>query len=357
MRRFAVLAIPVLLSACGQSPSAPPAAHAPAPYRVERLGGATTALEARYAGSIEGVEETVVIARTAGTVESLPHDVGDRVAAGTVVVRLRSAEQRSGAAQAEAAVRAAAAAATETATRRARLTDMHARQVVPKATLDGAVAADEAAQAQLAAARAAREAAREGLAYTAAAAPYAAVITSRPVRLGQVVAPGTPLFGVLADGRLRITVDLPADAAAALRATGSTATVYLPAGPLRLAPTTLAPAIDGQSGTTRARFDLPAGTAGLVSGGTASIGVAQHATGAVLSVPATALVERDEVTAVYVWDSATGRTRLRQVRPGTPLPDGRIAILGGLRPGDEVAVESSAALLQLQQARRAGAGE
>jgi len=355
VRRFAVLALPFLVIACGGQSAAPPAATSAAPYAVERLKPAGSPLESRFVGQVEGLEETVITARTGGTVEALLHDVGDRVAAGTVVVRLRSAEQRSGAAQAEAAVRAAAAAATESATRRARLADMHARQVVPKSVLDAAVANDEAAQARLAAAQAAREAAREGLAYTTAAVPYAAVITSRTVRLGQVVVPGMPLFGVLgASGRLRVVVDLPGALAATLRDPATTATLYLPSGPLRIRPTTLAPAIDSESGTTRARFDLPADTPGLVSGMHASVGLGAAGEGQVITVPAAALVERDEVTAVYVWDAANGRTRLRQVRPGATTPDGRIAILGGLRAGDEVAIDAAAALRQLQQARRAG---
>ena len=179
MRKIPALFLPLLLAACGHEPPPPVTGPHPAPYVVETMAPGETGMELRFSGRIEGINATVVTARTAGTVSALPHEIGDRVPAGAVVVRLRSTEQRSSAAQAEAAVRAANAQATETALRRSRIADMQARQVVAKATLDTAVAADEAAQGQLAAAQAAREAAREGMAYTAAAAPYAAIITDR----------------------------------------------------------------------------------------------------------------------------------------------------------------------------------
>lgn len=361
MRKFLTPFLPLLLAACGQETPPQSKGSSQAPYAVEQLQPAAGGVELRFSGLIEGVNETVVTARTAGTVSALPHEIGDRVPAGAVIVRLRSTEQRAGAAQAEAAVRAATAQATETALRRGRIADMQARQVVAKATLDAAVAADEAAQSQLVAARAAREAAREGVAYTAAAAPYAGIITDRPVKLGDTVAPGTPLFSVLAEGQLRLTVDLPADAAAGLRTAGAKARLYLPSGPVTMAPTRLFPRVDGATGTVRAWFNLPATAGNALAGTPASVGLqppaAANAARPSFTVPRTALVERDEVTAVYVWEATTGRTRLRQVRVGATQGAERVTVLAGLAAGDQVAVEASAALQALQAAPQTARGE
>lgn len=359
MRKLLTPLFPLLLAACGHEPAPQASGPRAAPYAVEQVKPGETGVELRFSGRIEGVNETVVTARTAGTVSALPHEVGDRIAAGTVVVRLRSTEQRSSAAQAEAAVRAATAQATETALRRSRIADMQARQVVAKATLDTAVAADEAAQSQLAAAHAAREAAREGMAYTAAAAPYAALVTDRPVRLGDTVTPGTPLFSVMAEGQLRLTVDLPAAAAASLRSDGTKAVLHLPSGPVEVAPSRLFPVVDGATGTVRAWFNLPSDASNTLAGTSASVGIrsrdAMQQSEPSLSVPRSALVERDEVTAVYVWEPSTGRTRLRQVRVGQPQSADRLTILAGLAAGDHVAIEASAALRALQQPSSAGA--
>jgi multidrug efflux pump subunit AcrA (membrane-fusion protein) len=62
-------------------------------------------------------------------------------------------------------------------------------------------------------------------------------------------------------------------------------------------------------------------------------------------VPAGSLVERSEVTAVYVVDAA-GRPSLRQVRVGERIDD-RVEVLSGLAPGERVALDPLAAIKEL----------
>jgi multidrug efflux pump subunit AcrA (membrane-fusion protein) len=72
---------------------------------------------------------------------------------------------------------------------------------------------------------------------------------------------------------------------------------------------------------------------------------------AALLVPASALVRRSELDAVYVLDDS-GTPRLRQVRLGRTLPDGRIVVLAGLEAGEAVVtnpVAARAALLELNR--------
>jgi hypothetical protein len=59
----------------------------------------------------------------------------------------------------------------------------------------------------------------------------------------------------------------------------------------------------------------------------------------VLAVPASAIVRRGEVTAVYAV-GADGRAQLRQVRTGETVGDGEVEILSGLASGDRVAVNA-----------------
>ncbi len=53
-------------------------------------------------------------------------------------------------------------------------------------------------------------------------------------------------------------------------------------------------------------------------------------------MPATALLRRGEVTAVYVVDR-DGRPQLRQVRVGEGVGDDEVEILAGLSPGERIA--------------------
>jgi len=94
---------------------------------------------------------------------------------------------------------------------------------------------------------------------------------------------------------------------------------------------------DSRTHTSRIRLDLPA-TEGVLPGQFAR---ARFVVGAarVLAIPATALVRRGEVTAVYRVDSE-GRTHLRQVRAGETAGDGEIEILSGLSAGERIAVNA-----------------
>ncbi len=57
-----------------------------------------------------------------------------------------------------------------------------------------------------------------------------------------------------------------------------------------------------------------------------------------LLIPASAVVRRSEVTAVYVVDDK-GAVKLRQVRLGEAAGQDEIEILAGLNPGEQVALE------------------
>jgi multidrug efflux pump subunit AcrA (membrane-fusion protein) len=71
-----------------------------------------------------------------------------------------------------------------------------------------------------------------------------------------------------------------------------------------------------------------------------------------LMVPTRAIVQRSEVTAVYVIDAA-GRISMRQVRLGDEI-DGRTEILSGLAAGDHVALDPLAAARQMETAASGG---
>jgi multidrug efflux pump subunit AcrA (membrane-fusion protein) len=64
-----------------------------------------------------------------------------------------------------------------------------------------------------------------------------------------------------------------------------------------------------------------------------------------LLVPVEALVERGDVTAVYVID-ASGRATLRQIRPGHRF-DGKVEVLAGLSAKERIAVDPIAAMKRL----------
>ena len=69
-----------------------------------------------------------------------------------------------------------------------------------------------------------------------------------------------------------------------------------------------------------------------------------------MTVPASAVVRRGEVAAVYVI-SADQRTSLRQLRLGEAVGAGEIEVLAGLASGDKVITEPVKAGIQLKSAK------
>jgi RND family efflux transporter MFP subunit len=342
--RSAVYAGALLLAACGGGARVQAPATAPGPpLQTVIVEPEQTTSEWRLDGTIEAINHATVAAQTAGRVAAIYYDVGDYVPAGAVIVRLRATEQHAALLQANATLRAASARALETETRYRRIRDMYERQVVPKADLDQATADRDAAAAQLSAARAAVLSAQQGVAYTEVRAPYAGVVTQRLVQMGETVAPGTPLMSGVSLQRLRVAVDIPQSIADVVRRRMKAA-IYVDGRRIEAAHVTVFPVAATTSNTFRAWLDLPEGIPGLYPGMYARVGLVVGERERLL-VPASAIVRRSAVTAVYLVRQ-DGWTSMQQVRLGESYGE-RFEVLSGLEPGDRVALDPLAAMRRL----------
>jgi len=302
-----------------------------------------TPVERKLDGIIEAVNQGTVAAQTSGRVEAILYDVDDFVPAGAVIIRLRATEQRAGLLQAEAALREATAREAEAQTRYQRMAEMYDRRVIPKATLDEVAMNREAAVARLTAARAALQSAKEGVAYTEVRAPYAGVVTKRLVQVGETVSPGTPLMSGISLQYLRVNVDIPQSIVEQVRRIKK-GVVYVEGRRIEATKVTVFPAAESPSSTFRARLELPENATDLYPGMFVKVGFVTGEADRIL-VPTRSLVERSEVTAVYVVE-ASGRASLRQVRVGGRFDD-RVEILSGLAAGEHVALDPLAAIHEL----------
>lgn len=334
-----------VLAGCGGERPAPRTAvkSALATFVVSPV---STPIERRLDGVVEAVNQGTVAAQTAGRVESILYDVNDFVPAGAVIVRLRSTEQRAGLAQAQALLSEAMAREAEAQTRYRRIADMYQRKVVPKASFDEAAANRDAAVARLNSAQAGLASAREGVAYTEVRAPYAGVVTRRLVQVGETVAPGTPLMSGLSLQFLRVTVDIPQSMIEQVRSIRRAA-VYIGEHRIAAASVTIFPEASAPSGAFRARLELPQNAADLYPGMFVKVGFITGEARRLL-VPGSVAVQRSEVTAVYMVDTA-GRISMRQVRLGDRFDD-RIEVLSGLVAGDHVALDPLAAARNFEAA-------
>lgn len=306
----------------------------------------TAPLERAFDGTIEAVNQGTVSAQTSGRVAEVMYDVNDFVPAGAVIVRLRGTEQRAGLGQAQAALNEATATEAEVQKRYARVQELLKERVVSQQQVDQIAAERDAAVARLAAARAGVDAAREGVSYTEIRAPYAGIVTKRHIEVGESVSPGTLLMSGLSLQFLRMTVDLPQSVVEKVRNIRKAA-IYVNGKRVEANKITIFPEASAQSNTFKTRVDLPENATDLYPGMFVKVSFVTGESQRLL-IPASALVERSEITAVYVVDEQ-GRTSLRQVRLGHRFND-RIEVLAGLRVGEKIALDPIAAVAHLGQA-------
>jgi len=305
--------------------------------------GATEASSA-YDGVVQAVRQTSVAAQVPGAVVALEVKAGDAVKAGQVLVRIdsRSAEHAAAASEAQvSAARATQEAAERDFARQKQLVEKH---YISQAALDRAEeqykAATAAAAAQLSTARAVRTESD----FYVVRAPYAGLVAEVPIVQGDMAMPGRALLTMYDPTALRVSVQVPQSVAARARIPDGAQIDLGGIVPGRIKPVAaqLLPAVDATTHTQELRLDLPSGLPPLRPGTFARVWLPVAAsTGNRLYVPASAIVRRTEVTAVYVV-SASGHPSLRQVRVGASAGD-RVEVLSGLDAGEQVALEPQVA--------------
>ncbi|MCG5515710.1 MULTISPECIES: efflux RND transporter periplasmic adaptor subunit [Ectothiorhodospira] len=311
----------------------------------------TLPMEQVLDGRIEAVQQATVSAQTSGRVVEVFFDVDDFVEEGDLILRLRDTEQRSRLEQAEAGLREARARYNEARSDYERIEDIFERQLVSRSEMDRATAALRSARARLESAQAAVEGAREELDHTRVVAPYAGILTERHVETGESVSPGQPLVSGISLEHLRVVTQVPQRHIQAVREHQQARVMLNGAMPVSAEGLTLFPYADPVSASFRVRVQLPDGTPGLFPGMFVKVAFAVGEQKRLL-VPTEAVMQRGEVSAVYVVDE-DGRIRLRQVRTGRAANQDHVQVLAGLEAGERVAVDPVRAGITLKAQREA----
>lgn len=334
------LAAAALATAAGVAVAAAPLETAPVEFR-----DVTRSYPAE--GVVEAVRQSTVAAQTQGRIVELRVDVGDRVQRGDVIARIDPQEASQVVATAEAEVARAEAGLTNARVNLERTKKLVEQKFVSEAALDKAETDFAAAKAQLAAARAGAGQARTGRSYTVIVAPFSGVVATRHVDLGEMAQPGRPLVTLFDPKDLRALVTVPQARLAEMRSPIE-ASVELPAlgKRVRARDVTVLPSADARTHTTQVRLDLPDPLDGVYPGmfarGYFALGTAKK-----LIVPASAVVNRSEVTGAYVV-LGSGAIRFRQLRVGETIPEVGVEVLAGLAAGEQVALDPVLALARLK---------
>jgi len=302
---------------------------------------ATVKQERSYDGIVEAERRSTVSAQVSARIEDVPFDVDDYVERGDIIVQFRDRPVAAELKQAEAAEQEARARLAEARANHGRIQQLFQQDRVSKADMDRITADLRSAEARVKAAEGALIAARESFENTVVRAPFSGIVVERHVEIGEMATVGAPLMTGLSLEHLRVAVDVPQSDIGALRADGE-AWIDLPNGAsLPAESIRVFPYADPSTHTFRARLRLAEGQHGIYPGMWVKVRFLTGEEEALL-VPRSAVVQRSELTAVYVLGE-DGVPRLRQVRLGREQSEGRVAILAGLDDGEVVVTDPGAA--------------
>jgi len=327
MKRLFIITLTTLpLLACSEKPATTPTPVALPKLETITLAPSKVALEVKFDGVIEAINQATVSAQTSGRVVELPVDVGDFVKKGDLIVRFTDVEQKARASGAQAKF-------AEAKAQFARMQDMLAKKLIAKADFDKAEAAFKSAEAGL-------KEANEGASNTAIYAPYAGIVVSRMIKVGETVAPGTPLMTGLSLEQLRAQVDIPQEHIGQVRKFKQARVLLAEGKVLETSDMRIPPSADLQTHSFKVLVNLPSGDHGLFPGTLVKIAFVSGETERLL-VPASAIAQRGEVTGVYVL--ANNALELRMVNLGSRTADNRYPILAGLQAGEQLVADPIAA--------------
>ena len=275
-----------------------------------------------------------------GRVDSIERKEGEAVRKGEVLARVDSRDVSARVAQAEAAVAAARAMEHNARLMLERMERLHARQAATQKDLDDATAGYEAALANLRAAEEGVKAAEVYLTYSEIKAPFDGVVAERMVEVGDMAAPGRPLFVIEDTSKVKIEGQVPESVASEL-VVGDRVVVQIGDRWDQAELSELLPTADPRSRTFTVRALLDNPERQLRSGMFARLTLGGEPR-AVVTAPETAIVRRGPLTGLFIVDDDS-TARLRWVTLGR-VQDDHVEILTGLQVGERVVLSPPSAL-------------
>jgi RND family efflux transporter MFP subunit len=282
---------------------------------------------------VEAVQQATVGAQVAGRVLEVRADAGQSVKKGDVLMRIDAREA------------AEAARAAEAQYANARVSYDRTKSLVTQKFMSSA--ALDKAKADLDAAAANRSAAGAGQSHATIVAPMTGIIARRHAEMGDMATPGKPLFTIYQPGTLRVTASIPQYRLRAMRDVKTARVEFPELGKwVDAVKVQVLPTADAATHVSQVRVtlpDVPEATPGMFARVHFITGQSEK-----LTVPASAVLRRGEVAAVYA-QLPDGSLSLRQLRLGEPVGQGEIEVLAGLVAGDKVVTDPVRAGIALKE--------
>lgn len=285
-----------------------------------------------FIGTIESSDRGVLAARIDGRVGRLAVKVGDSVKAGQLLLTIDQNTVNDRLAEAQGSKEAAAARLVLAEKTYQRYEQLAKAEAITPQEMDRMTAEREQARQNLQTAAAGAAQARTSVGYNQVSAPYAGKIAEQLVETGSTVMPGTPLLVIERSGIPQARLAIPETLMGQI-ALGEKLQLEIPALKQTLSGqvTEIQPSSDPATRSFAIKLKLPAEAA--VTPGLFVRAQRSTATSSALLIPRTALVQRGQLTGVYVVEANILRFRL--IKVGPQLGD-KVEVLSGLSAGETI---------------------
>ncbi|KSV90720.1 efflux RND transporter periplasmic adaptor subunit [Sinorhizobium sp. GL28] len=306
------------------------------PVKVVEIAQADNVRQLSYSGAVRARTEMNLGFRVSGKIVERIVNVGDRVKVGDLLARIDPTDYELAVRSASANLDAAERQVETVELVRDRAKQLLARKFASQAQFDQAVLSYNQAVATRDAAKSALSQAKNQVVYTSLVADRPGIVTTINADVGQVVGSGTPVATVAVEGEKEVQVAVPETEISNFKAGLPVKVgIWSDAG-LSLDGTVreVAGSADQQSRTFSVRVSLPNDQRVLL-GMTATIEASAGNGVSFVSVPLSALAEKDGYPIVWVVDRGTETVRSRPVTLADFTTNG-VRVTEGLKVGDLV---------------------
>ena len=289
-------------------------------------------------GVVEAVMQSTLSSQIAGRVLSLNVKAGDRVKAGQVLATIDDRETQTGVLRSQAQLQQSDAELRQLQIALKRTQDLKTQGFVSSAALDLAEAQYKAAKAGRDSAGAATDQAKVTQSFSKVTAPYDAWVLETSAQAGDLALPGKPLMTVYAPQPLRVVMQWPASEKNSLPKLQD---IQIQMGAEAIKPVAMQvmPNADGVSQTIGIKLDLPRTGVALQAAPGMQVRVRTAGTSQAKGLaPASAILRRGEITAVYV--AQENGFAMKLVRLGADHGSAGVEIWAGLKEGELIAVDA-----------------
>ncbi|QKC97952.1 efflux RND transporter periplasmic adaptor subunit [Mesorhizobium sp. NZP2298] len=324
------------------------------PVKVVEIAEAHDTRTLSYSGSVRARTESALAFRVNGKITERLVDIGQHVAPGDVLARIDPTDYDLSVKSAQAALDAAERQVETTELARKRAEQLFAKNFSPKSQLEQATLTYDQAVATRDSARSSLAQAKNQVGYTDLKADKDGIVTAVNADVGQVVGSGAPVVTVAVDGEKEVLIAVPEMEIAEFKPGKSVKAGFWSDNTLTLDGKVreVAGSADPQSRTFAVRVSLPNDQRVLL-GMTANIEASAANEKQLVSIPLSALAEKDSQSIVWTVDRGADTVHARPVKVAKFAADG-VRVAEGLNPGDIVVAAGTQFMTENLKVKLAG---